>query len=60
MEAFIDLLLNDSILFLIAITIIVLIILIVCFIVLLKKKYDLTDNKSNYNYDNNNLYDIVI
>lgn len=53
MEAFIDLLLNDSILFLIAITIIVLIILIICFIVLLKKKYDMTDNKTNYNYNDN-------
>lgn len=44
MKEFIDLLLNDSVLFLIAITIIILIILIISFLTLLKKKYELVDS----------------
>lgn len=46
MKNFIDLLLNDSVLFLIGITIVVLIVLIIICIILLKKRYDL-DNHSN-------------
>lgn len=45
MKNFIDLLLNDSVLFLIAITIIVLIVLIIICIILLKKRYDLDGNE---------------
>ena len=45
MKNFIDLLLNDSVLFLIAITIIVLIVLIIICIILLKKRYDLDSNE---------------
>lgn len=46
MKSFVDLLLNDSVLFLIAITIIVLIVLIIICVILLKKRYDL-DGKDN-------------
>lgn len=55
MREFIDLLLNDSVFFLIGITIIVLIILIIICVVLLKKKYDIVEVKDSdeVNYDNN-------
>lgn len=55
MKAFLNLLLNDSILFLIAITIIVLIILIIFCLVLLKKKYEIIEDKYNrdLDYENN-------
>ncbi len=55
MREFIDLLLNDSVFFLIGITIIVLIILIFICVVLLKKKYDIIEVKASdeVNYDNN-------
>lgn len=55
MKAFFDLLLSDSILFLIAITIIVLIILIIFCLVLLKKKYEIIENKysRDFDYENN-------
>lgn len=54
MKSFIDLLLNDSVLFLIAITIIVLIVLIIICILLLKKRYDLDSNDNKLEIKSNN------
>lgn len=55
MKNFIDLLLNDSVLFLIAITIIVLIVLIIICIILLKKRYDLDSNEHVINTKTTNV-----
>lgn len=56
MKEFIDLLLNDSVFFLIGVTIIVLIILIIICVLLLKKKYDIVEVKDT---NDNTLYDNV-